>query len=241
MTGRLRLPLTATAILSVLGVWIAWEFYAAASLSAKIVPLRERATEFDRLGKDNRRLKAEISRLRDLRRNRGEEINALALQRAEAEGRAPSGFKPANEWRNTGNSTPRQAYETYLWAIDHGDMEALARVLSLDAASQARIADVFANLSADAQAEYESPEALFALLFSNQNPVWFTAVNVVNQNQEQEGVSKLTLDYQYAGGQVREHTAFFAHSDDGWRRYVSSSEVDYILESQLGVSSPGQK
>jgi hypothetical protein len=238
MIRRSRPRLTAVAILSVLGGWVAWEFYAGAALNAKVLPLRERAMELDRLGKDNRHLKAEISRVRELRRIKGEEINTLSLQLSEAEGRAPTGFKPAGGWHNSGNATPGDAYETYIWAIDRGDTKALSGVLSVDPASQAKIAEVYATLPAEARAEYGSPEALFALLFSNQNPVWFTAVDVAGQTQDQDNAAKLTLELQYPGGQVREHSFYFSHSPDGWRRFVTDWEVDYILANQLGVSTP---
>jgi hypothetical protein len=241
MIESFRLQLSAAAILTVLGGWVAWEFHAGTNLNAKVLPLRERSIEFARLGKENTRLKADIARLRELRRSQGEEINALSLQRAGAEGGTRPGFKPAREWRNSGNSTPADAYETYVWAMDHGDLRALAGVLSLDAASQAKMAEVFAKLSADAQAEYESPETLSALLFANQNPVWFTAMNVASQSQDQASVSKLTVDLQYPAGQVREHSFYFAQSGDSWKRYVSDAEVDYMLQSQLGISSTDPK
>ena len=78
---------------------------------------------------------------------------------------------------------------------------------------------------------------MFALLFANKNPVWFSAENIVDQSPEQGGAVMLTIDLQFSGGQIREHPFYLAHFADGWKRPVSDGEVAYILSSQLGTSS----
>jgi hypothetical protein len=49
--------------------------------------------------------------------------------------------------------------------------------------------------------------------------------------------TRLTVDLQYPGGQIREHEFYLARSADGWKKYISNEEADYTLSSQLGAES----
>ena len=229
----------AALLLGALGFWIAWEFEANARLYANITPLRERANQIARMSAENRRLLAEVGRLNALRREQADVIHSLALKRAEATGEQAPGFKPASEWRNSGNTTPSEAYETYVWAIDHADMGVLAGVLGLTPGEKAKVTAIFSSLPNDARATYESPEMMFALLYANRNPVWFSAMDVAGEKVPSGEYAILTVDLQYAGGQIREHEFYVARFADGWKKFISSEEVDYTLSSQLGTESTG--
>ena len=235
---RVLMPrlLIAALLLGALGFWIAMEFETNARLYANIMPLRERAAQIDRVRAENRRLLAEVARLNTLRREQADVIHSLALKRAEATGQQAPGFKSASEWRNSGNTTPSHAYETYVWAIDHADMGALASVLAITPEQKAKLAAIFSSLPDDARETYGSPEMMFALLYANRNPVWFSATDVSGEILQFGGAAtRLTVDLQYPGGQIREHEFYLARSGDGWKKYISNEEADYTVSSQLRI------
>jgi hypothetical protein len=234
--------LTAVLVFGALSSWLALEFKTNARLYAGISPLREKAGQLGQVNAENRRLLAEVGRLNALRREQADVIHSLALRRAEATGQPAPGFKPVSEWRNSGNTTPSRAYETYVWAIDHADMGVLAGVLGLTPEEKAKVTAIFSSLPDDAQATYESPEMMFALLYANRNPVWFSAMDVAGEEVQFGGLAtRLDVDLQYAGGQVREHEFEVARFADGWKKYIPNEEVDYTLSSQLGTESTGSK
>jgi len=229
--------LVATVLLfGALGSWLAWELETNARLYTKITPLRERAVKIAQVNADNRHLLAEVGRLNALRREQAEIVHSLSLKRAEAMGQQAPGFKTASDWRNSGITTPSQAYETYIWAIDHADMGVLAGVLGITPEQKAKIAKIFSSLPEDARETYGSPEMMFALLYANRNPVWFSAMDVTGESAQFGGAAtRLTTDLQYPGGQIREHEFYLARSSGGWKKYISNDEVDYTLSSQLGT------
>jgi len=229
-------------LLGVLGFWIAWEFETNVRLCANIAPLRDRAAQIARVSAENRRLLAEVARLNTLRREQADVVHSLALKRAEATGQQAPGFKSASEWKNSGNATPTHAYETYVWAIDHADMGALAGVLAITPEQKAKLTAIFSSLPDDARETYGSPEMMFALLYANRNPVWFSATDVSGETSQFGGAAtRLTVDLQYAGGQIREHEFYLARSADGWKKYLPDEEVDDTLSSQLGTEATGSK
>jgi hypothetical protein len=229
---------TAVLLFVALGSWLTWEFETNARLYANITPLRERAVQIAQVNAKNRHLLAEVARLNALRREQADVIHSLALKRAEATGQQAPGFKPASDWRNSGNTTPTQAYETYVWATDHADMGVLAGLLGITPEEKAKMAATFSSLPDDARATYGSPEMMFALLYANRNPVWFSAMDVQDETAQFGGsATRLTVDLQYPGGQIREHEFYLARSADGWKKYISNEEADYTLSSQLGAES----
>jgi hypothetical protein len=146
------------------------------------------------------------------------------------------GWTPAGRLRrNSGNTTPSEAYETYVWAVDHADLSALAGVLGMTSGAKARVAAVFSSLPDEARAKFENPEIMFALLYANRNPVWFSAMDVAEQDLQNDSLAILKVDVQYAGGQIREHHFYTSHFTDGWKKPISDQEVDYTLSSQLGI------
>ncbi len=239
LTPRL---LTAVLVFGVLGSWLALEFKTHARLNVKISPLREKAVRLAQVNAENRHLWAEVGRLNALRREQADVIHALALKRAEATGQPAPGFKPVSEWRNSGNLTASDAYETCVWAIDHADIGVLAGVLGLTPEQKAKVTAIFSGLSDDTRATYQSPEMMFALLYANRNPVWFNAMDVTGEKAQFGGLATLlTVDLQYSGGEIREHEFYIARFADGWKKYVSDEEVDYTLSSQLGPESTNSK
>lgn len=233
--------LIAVLLFGPLGFWLALKIKTNARLYIKISPLREKAVQLDKVNAENRQLLADVARLNELRRTQADVIHSLAIKRSEATGQQAPGFKPAGEWRNSGNSTPSDAYETYVWAIDHADIGVLAGVLGMTPEEKAKVTAIFSSLPDEARATYESPERMFALLYANRNPVCFSAMDVAEQNMQSVGSAKLTIDVQYTGGQIREHNFYSFRFTDGWRIAISDREVNYTLSSQLGTESTGSK
>lgn len=73
-------------------------------------------------------------------------------------------------------------------------------------------------------------------------PVLFSAMDVAGEEAQFAGLAtRLTVDLQYAGGQIREHEFYVARSPGGWKKYISNEEVDYTLSSQIGTASTSSK
>lgn len=76
---------------------------------------------------------------------------------------------PADEWRNAGRGTPRDAFITALWAANAGDVDLLSKLLVLEPAAATAARDLFARQPASWQKQYADPRMLIA---------WLTAADV---------------------------------------------------------------
>lgn len=70
--------------------------------------------------------------------------------------------KSWRNWENHGQSTPRAALETALWAAAGGDTPAFVRLIELDPPAREKAARLLAQLPPDLRRVYASPEALIA-------------------------------------------------------------------------------
>lgn len=74
---------------------------------------------------------------------------------------------PASSYRNAGQATPLAALETFMWASDRADTSTLARTIAFGGNGRQRALAVLAALPQDAQAQFSSPEELYALLIAD--------------------------------------------------------------------------
>lgn len=97
------------------------------------------------------RLRAEVAALRTA-------ADARARSRAEATTLPES----AAEWREVGTAHPAAALQTLLWAMTHGQFEALTRELTVEAGARAEAEQLFATLPESARARYATLESWLA-------------------------------------------------------------------------------
>jgi hypothetical protein len=94
---------------------------------------------------------------------------------------------PETQWVDCGQSTPRAAVQTMLWASAGGDTVRLATLLHLDENDRAKLDQVFAKLPAHARATYASSEQLLAAFTAKSIPLGDTQI-VWQQQSEQDAV-----------------------------------------------------
>jgi hypothetical protein len=166
-------------------------------------------------------------------------------------------WMPQAEWSNRGQSTPRAAVETALWAAAGGDGLAMQALLEMDAGAQSKAEKLLSQLSPTARSTYVTPEALIANVTMRNIPVteaqivWYhesdrdhAAVGVMfaTPAHSPEPVVKLAAGKQdnsppsLSDNRTTKMALLALHrSDSGWRLVVPVSAVDRIA-AEIGVS-----
>jgi RNA polymerase sigma factor (sigma-70 family) len=80
---------------------------------------------------------------------------------------AGTGKPAASPYRDAGQTTPIAALETFMWASDRGDTTALARTIVFGGNGRQKAQTVLAALPQEAQAQFSSPEELYALFIAD--------------------------------------------------------------------------
>jgi len=127
----------------------------------------------------NQRLAADAKRSPPIPSTRAAEVgNAAGLVREMAARKVRDGaataspaalqptLKPISSLSFVGQATPLAAVDSSLWAIYHGDIDQLAKLIALTTAGKDAAEALFATLPPEAQAQVQSPERMTALLIA---------------------------------------------------------------------------
>ena len=228
-------------------------------LQAQLDSLREQRRELLALQADRARLHGSIAALDAAVAEREPPLETPEIARPVP---APAPFAlgewtPCAEWSNSGQSTPRAALETALWAAAGGDVMAMQLLLEMDPAAQSKAEKLLDQLSPAARSTYVTPEALIANVAMRNIPlteaqiVWYhesdrdhAAVGVMFANPESspEVVVKVSAGKQDNSPPTLSDNrttkmALLAmrRSSSGWRLVVPVSAVDRIA-AEIGVS-----
>jgi len=174
----------------VTGAMLGWQRRTAAELRGELAMRRAETAELIRLQAEHQRVMASQPTAADLA-----DRAAVAELRAELEAlrrrasasavtrraEVPAPPRPTPPltgnilahplWQNRGAATPAAAFETTLWASAGGDIDALAALLTLDPDAKSQATALFAQLPANLQAEFVSPERLVAVLTAKDVPL----------------------------------------------------------------------
>lgn len=142
------------------------------------------------------------------------------------------GMVPASDWRNRTPTTPDAALESYLWAGDHVDVDARARVLGFGALKP-EVDAFFARLPAAIRDQYGTPEKLWAEMLAGapQGPA-VVAYDLLYQTPNPVlDATTVTLHVRTvkAGGITEEGDMTFERSRSGWRRTLPPSLVTPVF------------
>lgn len=163
------------------------------------------------------RLRAELNELKT-------RTQALANRAVNPGGTmVPLALSPSSAWKNSGRSTPSSAAETMMWAVDSGDVEALAGSIYLDQAAREKAAAILARMSESVRATYDTPEKLVALLLAREGDV--RAMQVLSENKAGDE-ALVNMRLQKDDGKTKEEGIQFRRTPDGWRMTVSGKAVD---------------
>lgn len=225
-----------------------------ATLRADAERLRAEASEIESLRAERVRLAAlqitaeelatlkaasqEVSRLR---------TEALALQqREEAANSSRENVSAASEppspaaeaWTNSGRATPLSAFHTGVWAVMHGETDALASSITFDAAGRAAVDALFARLPAETRVLHGSAEKVFATLIAAQLPLDLTSAEVIATPAATADATTLRLRLKRTEGSTKDANFHFERDAAGWRIRVPATAVEkYSASLKHGLPS----
>lgn len=139
---------------------------------------------------------------------------------------------PAAQWHNVGNQTPAAAFETFAYAREHTDAEAMLNAISLNEEAQKFIADYFKSLPTDIQNQFGSADTFAAALWAapHHDPT-VTALQVVGETPKGENLMYLTTEWQYANGLVQQKEIPFFWIHGGWRWVLNAGYLSASLRA----------
>ena len=184
---------------------------------------------------------AELTRLR----------SRIEQLRARPDGVVDSAFKPI---ANIGRATPQDAYVTFASALNAGDLDAVASLVTFrDDTKESR--DAFmASFSEAVRARYRTPERLFAAaLFGIQEGVAWPDPAVTFQlmsaaEDHEPGVMRVRLWIHQAGGRESEIRDAFQRTAEGWALVFrplsnerTAAEIRARIDPLTGAPKPAPK
>lgn len=218
-------------------------------LRGEIEELRRQGGENTRLRAENRRLTQAVAEGAVLRDEHAElvrlraEIAALKNQPptpapapvrrsgGAAAGQAvpaASGMVPVEAMGNVGRATPRAAGQTEAWAIQRGDVDTAASLLTFAPEERAKMEALVAALPDNLREQYGTPERLMAMVMAGL-PRPIAAVQVLDEMEQGPDDYVQHIQLKYSDGRVRTDELLFHRDADGWRRVVSPATVDRVI------------
>lgn len=134
--------------------------------------------------------------------------------------------------RNHGVATPRDAFLTYVWAIDSGDAAALRKILRYDDEGKGAIRAIYARMPASIRGQYLTPEDLMVF--------FFLADSLLSPAPDAEVIEKFRAIETTPGHAVlrppgAEHGGMeWIQTPDGWKVIVPGSQCERLSQRILG-------
>jgi hypothetical protein len=150
--------------------------------------------------------------------------------KAEATAATPANSRtiPVEAMGNAGRATPRAAGQTEAWAVQHGDVDTAASLLTFAPEERARLEAVIAALPENLRAQYATPERLMAMVMAG-TPRPIAGVQILDEKEQGPDEFVQQIQLQYADGRTRNDELTFQRDADGWKRVVSASTVDRVI------------
>jgi len=205
---------------------------------------RERLANTE-LQSDNRQLRADNARLTQPALPMADQAKSAYLGRLEnhvharrleanknsRSNGASTGTRP---FHNAGQMTPRAASQTFAWASDQGNTDALAKLIYFDGDGRSKATAILATLPEAVRAEYPTPEALYALFIADDAlthpPPPDDIANTASENYLTPDRVKYT--FPAGGGGLQ-----FQNTPDGWKYVIPAGVVQHFA-TQILVDPP---
>jgi hypothetical protein len=183
------------------------------------------------------------------RKNAAGLVRELAARRARSEDANPSPFdhlsdlKPLNALIYAGQETPLAAVDSSLWAIYHGDIDKLRELIALTPDGIDAAAALFANLPAEAQVKFQTPENMIALLVAyTYNAIGY---QVLESNQDAIDPNRWTVKavVQMEDGRTARPNVNLLSTDGKWQVQFDGNAVRQfatVLNTTEPTSGSGQ-
>jgi len=131
---------------------------------------RQRVREFYALQNENTRLRLQLSQRREAARTAKSIRSTPAVASQPVAGAAQAPVlppRPAAYYRDEGNATPLATLQTFAWACDRGDIEAVGRLLIIDAKARPKAESFWAALPPEKRVEWASVDDMAAALLTH--------------------------------------------------------------------------
>jgi hypothetical protein len=205
-----------------------------AKLADELADLRLVSVQRVKLQRENIQLAVPTAELPDalddeLARARGT-ADGLKLRLAE-QPKTPlaPGLVQTTAWKNVGQATPGEAFETLQWARAAIDIGALGKLMAFAPGDRTKVEEVFSRLPADVRANVEltSPEELAGLMYAMIEPS--AGARVAGATKQGEDDVEVRVEIQRMDGRVDKSAMQFHHTADGWRLVIPTRELHHGL------------
>jgi hypothetical protein len=213
--------------------FLVWAHFTDLRLAKEVSELEHERRDLVRVQRDNADLAAAVARLAPSPR-----AAPAARQARAVRGPVPlaPGFKGRADLENVGTAAVEDAFQTFLWAIDHGEAGALEKVIVLSDAARAEINEAFARLPVAEQEKYGSAAQMFALLYVYSNPLVLSGLEIGNPSATGPDQTTLETKWQFPAGQIRDHPIPLYRTAEGWKVIVPDLKVEEIVHRELEVA-----
>jgi hypothetical protein len=179
------------------------------------------------------RLRSEVEALR---RNQAAPAGPATSTGAPATGNGGGAAAPLTNSRtvpvevmgNVGRATPRAAGQTEAWAVQHGDVDTAASLLTFAPEERAKLEAVIAALPENLREQYGTPERLMAMVMAG-TPRPIAGVQILEEKEQGSDDFVQQIQLKYADGRTRSDELTFHRDAEGWKRVVSPATVDRVI------------
>jgi RNA polymerase sigma factor (sigma-70 family) len=136
---------------------------------------------------------------------------------------------PTAAWKNAGQATPGEAFETLQWARSAIDLRALGKLMAFAPGDRAKAEDVFSRLSAEVRVKLDltSPEELAGFMCAMIEPSAGAMVNSATKQGDND--VEVRAEIQRLDGRSDSPRMQFHHAADGWRWVIPTNELHHGL------------
>jgi len=148
------------------------------------------------------------------------------------------GLKPLSALTYAGQSTPLAAVDSGLWAIYHGDIDQLTKLIALTPAGRDAAATLFSSVPAETQAQLQTPEYMMALLIAySYNAVGY---QVLGDHQNSDDPASWTVQavVQLEDGRTARPSSILQESNGSWQIEFDQNAVKQSAIFLTGAVAP---
>ena len=136
--------------------------------------------------------------------------------------------RSAAYYRDEGNATPQAALQTFAWACDGGDTEAVGRLLHIDAKARPKAEAFLAGLPAAARAQWQNVDAMAATIltrsfmsspFPNADILETATVESISTDRVRMRLPDVPID-----------GTEYQKTEHGWKYALTEAVVDKYIE-----------
>jgi RNA polymerase sigma factor (sigma-70 family) len=133
---------------------------------------------------------------------------------------------PIEVGRSAGRATPIATFQTGMWSAHQVDVDRLVEIFDFDPADRAKLAEFYSRLPAESQAEYRTPERVFAAIAASKLAENLVGSGLVSEKYDKYDEVTLTMRMKSIDGSETDDTFQLRQKADGWHMVVPTKVVD---------------